>query len=92
MPNPNALIARVHRVGTATEAARPAVAAAPQRLTVDFEGDRTAILPASRRAAAWRDMPTPIIPRKPMLQSSGRSVCIDMPISLTGFETLCLAA
>jgi hypothetical protein len=56
MPNPNALIARVHRVGTATEAARPAVAAAPQRLTVDFEGDRTAILPASRRAAAWRDM------------------------------------
>jgi hypothetical protein len=57
MPNPNALIARVNRVGPTAEAPGPTTAAAaPERVTVDFEGERTAILPASRRAAAWREM------------------------------------
>lgn len=59
MPNPNALVARVSRVGPTTLAATPptaAAVAAPERVAIDFEGDRSAVLPPGRRARAWRDM------------------------------------
>lgn len=59
MPNPNALVARVTRVGPTRPAATPspAVAAAPpERIAIDFEGDRSAVLPPGRRARTWRDM------------------------------------
>lgn len=58
MPNPNALVARVNRVGPTTIAPTPtaAVTAARERIAIDFEGDRSAVLPPGRRARAWRDM------------------------------------
>ncbi len=59
MPNPNALVARVSRVGPTAPAATPptaAAVAAPERIAIDFEGDRSAVLPPGRRARTWRDM------------------------------------
>lgn len=59
MPNPNAFVARVNRVGPTAPAAAPptaAAVAAPERIAIDFEGDRSAVLPPGRRARVWREM------------------------------------
>ena len=55
MPNPNAVIARVQRLGAAGEAGG-AEAAQAGGMTVTFEDGRTARLPPGRRAPAWRQM------------------------------------
>ena len=57
MPNQNALVARVNSVSPSRETPGAAgEAAAPERIIVSFEGERTAILPPGKRAAVWREM------------------------------------
>jgi hypothetical protein len=57
MPNPNALVAHVNTISPAPRVPRVAAeAAALEAMTVNFWGDRTAVLPPSRRAAVWRRM------------------------------------
>ena len=58
MPKPNALVAHVKKINVPPETppGTAEAAAGPQRTTISFAGDRTAILPPGKRAAVWRDM------------------------------------
>ncbi len=51
MPNANAVVARVIRIAPSA-----AEAAASAATTVEFEGDRTAMLPPGKRATGWRGL------------------------------------